>query len=270
MKIKRILATLLVACMIFGLLPASVLAEGNGRVYIDANTSVNAGESVTLNLNIENNPGLSALTVRVFYKTLTCEKVNHQKDKDNQQTAFAKSKAELEDEGGMTIFANANKNDKANIPATRKDAGWSMASFAYTINDDEGTGRSFKADGAIASLQFAAPSDMETEDVAIEVEILKANDGAGNVITLEVGNDTIHVNGVAPTIKSVAISPATATYGQAGEYELKVLSTKDKDITSLVDWTVSPADKGVSVADGKLTVTAAAPAGIYRYGIRQG
>ena len=263
MKIKRILATLLVACMIFGLLPASVLAEGNGRVYIDANTSVNAGESVTLNLNIENNPGLSALTVRVFYKTLTCEKVNHQKDKDNQQTAFAKSKAELEDEGGMTIFANANKNDKANIPATRKDAGWSMASFAYTINDDEGTGRSFKADGAIASLQFAAPSDMETEDVAIEVEILKANDGAGNVITLEVGNDTIHVNGVAPTIKSVAIDPYTATYGQAGEYELKVLSTKDKDITSLVDWAVSPADKGVSVTAGKLTVTAAAPAGTY-------
>ena len=263
MKIKRILATLLVACMIFGLLPASVLAEGNGRVYIDANTSVNAGESVTLNLNIENNPGLSALTVRVFYKTLTCEKVNYQKDKDNQQTAFAKSKAELEDEGGMTIFANANKNDKANIPATRKDAGWSMASFAYTINDDEGTGRSFKADGAIASLQFAAPSDMETEDVAIEVEILKANDGAGNVITLEVGNDTIHVNGVAPTIKSVAIDPYTAAYGQAGEYELKVLSTKDKDITSLVDWAVSPADKGVSVAAGKLTVTAEAPAGTY-------
>ena len=73
----------------------------------------------------------------------------------------------------------------------------------------------------------------------------------------------VTVNGVAPTIKSVTISSDTATYGQAGEYELKVLSTKDKDITSLVDWTVSPADKGVSVADGKLTVTAAAPAGTY-------
>mgnify|MGYP004627774155 CR=1 FL=1 len=73
----------------------------------------------------------------------------------------------------------------------------------------------------------------------------------------------VSVNGVAPTIKSVAIDPYTATYGQAGEYELKVLSTKDKDITSLVDWTVSPADTGVSVANGKLTVTAAAPAGTY-------
>ena len=73
----------------------------------------------------------------------------------------------------------------------------------------------------------------------------------------------VSVNGVAPTIKSVAIDPYTTTYGQAGEYELKVLSTKDKDITSLVDWTVSPADTGVSVANGKLTVTAAAPAGAY-------
>ena len=73
----------------------------------------------------------------------------------------------------------------------------------------------------------------------------------------------VTVNGVAPTIKSVAIDPDTATYGQAGEYELKVLSTKDKDITSLVDWAVSPADKGVSVTAGKLTVTAEAPAGTY-------
>ena len=73
----------------------------------------------------------------------------------------------------------------------------------------------------------------------------------------------VTVNGVAPTIKSVAINPDTATYGQAGEYELKVLSTKDKDITSLVDWTVSPADKGVSVVNGKLNVTAAAPVSTY-------
>ena len=76
-------------------------------------------------------------------------------------------------------------------------------------------------------------------------------------------DDVNVVDGVAPTIKSVAIDPYTATYGQAGEYELKVLSTKDKDITSLVGWTVSPADKGVSVANGKLNVTAAAPADTY-------
>lgn len=49
MKVKRLLAALLVACMLFSILPVSVFAEETGetgKVYVDETATVNAGKTV--------------------------------------------------------------------------------------------------------------------------------------------------------------------------------------------------------------------------------
>ena len=71
------------------------------------------------------------------------------------------------------------------------------------------------------------------------------------------------VNGVAPTIDSVSIESTEAVYGANGEYALTATSTKGGNITTSVNWSVEPADKGVSIDGTSLKVTETAPVGEY-------
>ena len=71
-------------------------------------------------------------------------------------------------------------------------------------------------------------------------------------------------DGANPTLKSVSVDTTAGNpvYGTAQSFDLKAISTSDKDITSLVTWSVTPAD-AITIEDGKAKTSASTPAGDY-------
>ena len=258
MKVKRLLAALLVACMLFSILPVSVFAEETGetgKVYVDETATVNAGKTVKIDLSIANNPGWSAITVNVYYKTLTGTSASTTKDKTGNRNVFATFKDDNEDDYSFLNEANpdSDRND-------RKNEGWSMASFGYGATHRKDATKTFKENGVIGCLTLEAPADAETQDVAIEVVVVEATGANKENITLQTGNGVIHINGKAPELASTSINnapTATIEYGSKDELTLSATSTSGKDITSLVDFTVKDASGNLAaftINNGKLSI----------------
>ena len=287
MKIKRILATLLVACMIFSILPASVLADDSGRMCFDSNVNVDAGGNVTFDLNVENNPGFASLSVRIFYKSLTCEWIDCYVDKNSENTVYGAATTTYAAEirrSQISAAIDSNVNDTANIPKERADAGWQMASIGFIFQDKDknyaANPRMLSADGAMASLNFSASADMETQDVAIEVEILKATDNNNENVAIAGSTSKIHINGAAPTIDTIKLTKTTESgeeekytseYASGETFNLNVTSKNGTPITDLVSFEVTSTSEdytpnyGFTFNGSSMTVVdiGAAPAGTY-------
>lgn len=71
-------------------------------------------------------------------------------------------------------------------------------------------------------------------------------------------------DGANPTLKSVSVDTTAGNpvYGTAQSFDLKAISTSEKDITSLVSWSVTPADC-ITIENGKAKTSATTPAGDY-------
>lgn len=267
---KKLLALFLAISMTFSLIIMPVSAADKLTVSLDQ-AEVEAGKEVKVNLNVSNNPGLTALTVRVFYKKdeLTCTGISTQKQSDNNFTAWKQFEKELatleeEEEQGRKVSVEFNKNDTsaANLSEERKNAGWALANFAYIVSKTV-----FDKNGVVACLTFKAAEGLESGTTPIEIEIVKAS-GEKNV-TLETAslNSSLTINGVAPTLGSVALPADARVDGTTGAtVNATATSTSKKDITGLVTWSISgEADSGVSInaATGVITVDAKAKAGLY-------
>lgn len=267
---KKLLALFLAISMTFSLIIMPVSAADKLTVSLDQ-AEVEAGKEVKVNLNVSNNPGLTALTVRVFYKKdeLTCTGISTQKQSDNNFTAWKQFEKELatleeEEEQGRKVSVEFNKNDTsaANLSEERKNAGWALANFAYIVSKTV-----FDKNGVVACLTFKAAEGLESGTTPIEIEIVKAS-GEKNV-TLETAslNSSLTINGVAPTLGSVALPADARVDGTTGAtVNATATSTSNKDITGLVTWFISgEADSGVSInaETGVITVDAKAKAGLY-------
>ncbi len=263
---KKLLALFLAISMTFSLIIMPVSAADKLTVSLDQ-AEVEAGKEVKVNLNVSNNPGLTALTVRVFYKKdeLTCTGISTQKQSDNNFTAWKQFEKELatleeEEEQGRKVSVEFNKNDTsaANLSEERKNAGWALANFAYIVSKTV-----FDKNGVVACLTFKAAEGLESGTTPIEIEIVKAS-GEKNV-TLETAslNSSLTINGVAPTLGKVTLSPTSAQVnGTTGAtVNATATSTSNKDITGLVTWSISGGENsGVSInaATGEITVGAKA------------
>ena len=254
---KKLLALFLAISMTFSLIIMPVSAADKLTVSLDQ-AEVEAGKEVKVNLNVSNNPGLTALTVRVFYKKdeLTCTGISTQKQSDNNFTAWKQFEKELaileeEDEQGRKVSVEFNKNDTsaANLSEERKNAGWALANFAYIVSKTV-----FDKNGVVACLTFKAAEGLESGTTPIEIEIVKAS-GEKNV-TLETAslNSSLTINGVAPTLGKVTLTDAknnlvldtlnsklkfdklevngTTDY----TYQARAWSTSGKEITGNVTW----------------------------------
>lgn len=273
---KRNIALILVISLIFSLLvlPASAgdkmkvsmsvvpFTEDKPNADIEEGAPLSkykAGSLIALKIDFANDSTarwLKSYGMRITYDSSALEAYSF-KATDRKKTTVGPLVGSL---GGVATFNEDGEN-------------------AFLIAEvEEATGYPFEANetATIAYVLFKVLDDTESGKISFAIDEKNNNQFAGTLseeaidiirfdgeIDLSTLHTEVEIDGAAPTIKSVAINPATATYGQAGEYELKVLSTKDKDITSLVDWAVSPADKGVSVVNGKLNVTAAAPVSTY-------
>ena len=268
---KKLLALFLAISMTFSLIIMPVSAADKLTVSLDQ-AEVEAGKEVKVNLNVSNNPGLTALTVRVFYKKdeLTCTGISTQKQSDNNFTAWKQFEKELatleeEEEQGRKVSVEFNKNDTsaANLSEERKNAGWALANFAYIVSKTV-----FDKNGVVACLTFKAAEGLESGTTPIEIEIVKAS-GEKNV-TLETAslNSSLTINGVAPTLGKVTLSstPVQVDGTTGATVNATATSTSNKDITGLVTWSISgDENSGVSInaATGVITVGAKAKVGDY-------
>ena len=268
---KKLLALFLAISMTFSLIIMPVSAADKLTVSLDQ-AEVEAGKEVKVNLNVSNNPGLTALTVRVFYKKdeLTCTGISTQKQSDNNFTAWKQFEKELatleeEEEQGRKVSVEFNKNDTsaANLSEERKNAGWALANFAYIVSKTV-----FDKNGVVACLTFKAAEGLESGTTPIEIEIVKAS-GEKNV-TLETAslNSSLTINGKAPTLGKVTLSSTSVQVdGTTGAtVNATATSTSKKNITGLVTWSISgETDSGVSInaETGMITVDAKAKAGSY-------
>ena len=262
-KIKRMLSLLLALSIVFSMAIFPVGAANDLSATVDQAT-IKAGESVKVNLLTQDNPGFTALTVRVYYKAdvLTCTGVSVKKSADGQDSAWSKFAASMDDEAGETANAQANKNDTTNISADRKDNGWAMAAFGYTA-----LGKAFSANDCIGSLTFTAASDVESCETPVDVEIVKAT--ALDNSTLPIVKTTrvmFTINGVTPSISEVTLDKSSVEVNGTNGATVKATATSAKgtDLTKNVAWTVSGGN-GVSIDKdtGVITVANNAAAGSY-------
>lgn len=259
------LSLLLALSIVFSMAIFPVGAANDLSATVDQAT-IKAGESVKVNLLTQDNPGFTALTVRVYYKAdvLTCTGVSVKKSADGQDSAWSKFAASMDDEAGETANAQANKNDTTNISADRKDNGWAMAAFGYTA-----LGKAFSANDCIGSLTFTAASDVESCETPVDVEIVKAT--ALDNSTLPIVKTTrvmFTINGVTPSISEVTLDKSSVEVNGTNGATVKATATSAKgtDLTKNVAWTVSSRNGGTGVSispDGTITVAKNAAADTY-------
>ena len=261
-RLKKILSLFLALSMVLSITVIPVGATGKLSVSVDE-AMAQADGTVKVNLRTNNNSGFSALSVRVYYKTdvLTCTSADIYVDTNDNDTSWSAFESTLSKRNGEQATVLSNANDST-ISQEKKSAGWSMASYGYTVLK-----KAFSENGTIGSLTFKVAKDIESCETPIEVEIVKAS--ALDNSTLETENSTskITINGVTPEINVVSLDKTSVTANGTDDVTVKATATSKKgtDLTNAVIWSVvNENGAGVSIApDGTITVAKDAVAGDY-------
>ena len=261
-RLKKILSLFLALSMVLSITVIPVGATGKLSVSVDE-AMAQADGTVKVNLRTNNNSGFSALSVRVYYKTdvLTCTSADIYVDTNDNDTSWSAFESTLSKRNGEQATVLSNANDST-ISQEKKSAGWSMASYGYTVLK-----KAFSENGTIGSLTFKVAKDIESCETPIEVEIVKAS--ALDNSTLETENSTskITINGVTPEINVVSLDKTSVTANGTDDVTVKATATSKKgtDLTNAVIWSVVPEnDAGVSIdPNGTITVAKDAVAGDY-------
>ena len=109
--IKRLLSAVLVLIMVVTMLPASVFAAEDGLTIRASEASAVAGSTVTVTLDLENNPGLAALKVKVAFDdvlTLTNVAFNNEMGGNFQPPQKMTSPVSLTWYNGTANFTDEN------------------------------------------------------------------------------------------------------------------------------------------------------------------
>ena len=262
-RLKKILSLFLALSMVLSITVIPVGATGKLSVSVDE-AMAQADGTVKVNLRTNNNSGFTSLTVRVFYKpdVLTCTTASYVKNANDAASDWKNFTETLDPDANESANVQTNKNDGTNLSQDRKDAGWAVASYGYTVMN-----KAFSQDAIIGSLTFKVAEDVESCETPIEVEIVKAS--ALDNSTLETENSTskITINGVTPEINVVSLDKTSVTANGTDDVTVKATATskKDTDLTNAVIWSVvNENGAGVSIApNGTITVAKDAMAGDY-------
>lgn len=265
--LKRLTSIILTVAMIATLTVVPAGAADPFTVAVSSVTADAGASEVNLDISVANNPGFTAMSVRVYYKAdvLTCTKVNVKKDSAGVSTAWNDF---TEEEEGMFT---GNPNDTQSCSTERTANGWKLASLGYVSTS------AFRANGNIARLVFTIVGDAESCKSAIEVEVASctAADGKTDVdlSTIKTVNGTITVNGVAPVLDYIELLENGKVYAtgkndnsNAGEiflldgktshtFKAKAYSTKGTDITGQVKWNLPYKFEGVAMTQSGGDVT---------------
>lgn len=120
----------------------------------------------------------------------------------------------------------------------------------------------------LVTLTFQMVAGVETPTASLQVVVDDAlfEDTTGDAPTLSAGSAlSVTLPVQAPPVAAVTLGKTAANVdGSTGDSTtIKAESAKGTDITSAVEWTVSPSGEGVTVSNGTVTVDAKAKAGDY-------
>lgn len=224
-------------------------------------STVKAGETVTVDLSVKNNTGFRGLQLNIYYNSdlLECTAVG-------AGAAWSEFRKNVGDNDTVTLRSNAD-NTSITMPTGKK-----AASFAYVADVETKTG--FAADGVIGTLTFKAKADLESTSATIEVEVVDAVGPNNEKVTAGPVNGTLTIVGGAPVLDSVTLPSGGDSVKIDGTTAKTVQATaksaKGTDITASVEWSVSPAGQGVTVEKGLITVDGKAKAGAYTVTAKSG
>ena len=248
---KKFLALVLAMSMILSLAVVPTSAEDKFTVSVDK-VEATDGATAKLNINVSNNPGVTALGVNVYYNPefLTCKTVSYSKTAENSNTVWKEFSGNLDEDVGQTAINVKNENS-TNISQERKDAGWALATIQLAV-----TNAVFSENGVIGSLTFEVKKDIESCNAPLEVEIeAVGSDGNTNITDAAIVNGEIDITGVAPVLDHVTVTDAEGKIvldskdsslstkavldGLTGyTYQAHAYSAMGTDITNSVKWTI--------------------------------
>lgn len=176
---KRILAFLLVVLTV-GSLILPVAAAGTPTVSISSG-SVKAGETVELTVSIENNPGIAATVLYLYFDGDTFEA-----DPDEDIAAAGKFRT-----SGL-IVGNTIEKAKANGRYYGEYNTDGLVVLWYNL-----TGSDLDADGAMLKVQLKAKKDAANGDYNVRVgySTMDTCNRAGEKVALQTGKATVSVTG---------------------------------------------------------------------------
>ena len=250
-EMKRILALLLSLSLVLSMIVFPASAEDKFTVEAEKVTGT-AGGTVSLNIKVTNNPGFSALGLRIYYKSdiLTCTAISGSKDANGGFSEWKKFTQTL-DEDTQPSNATGKANDTSNLSEERKADGWALASIGYMV-----ASAAFTGDGIIGSMSFTIKGDLESCDTPIEVTVVKTAGADGNTEIKDFAtvDGNISILGKAPTLGKVTVTDkdnntvldtlnsklkfdtlevnGTTDY----TYQAHAWSTSGKEITGNVTW----------------------------------
>lgn len=250
-EMKRILALLLSLSLVLSMIVFPASAEDKFTVEAEKVTGT-AGGTVSLNIKVTNNPGFSALGLRIYYKSdiLTCTAISGSKDANGGFSEWKKFTQTL-DEDTQPSNATGKANDTSNLSEERKADGWALASIGYMV-----ASAAFTGDGIIGSMSFTIKGDLESCDTPIEVTVVKTAGADGNTEIKDFAtvDGNISILGKAPTLGKVTVtdkdnntvldtSDSGKKFGRLEvngttdyTYQARAWSTSGKEITEKVTW----------------------------------
>ena len=248
---KKFLALVLALSMILSLAVVPTSAEDKFTVSVDK-VEATDGATAKLNINVSNNPGVTALAVNVYYNPefLTCKTASYSKTAENSNTVWKEFSGNLDEDVGQTAINTKNENS-TNISQERKDAGWALATIQLAV-----TNAVFSANGVIGSLTFEVKKNIESCNAPLEVEIeAVGSDGNTNITDAAIVNGEIDITGVAPVLDHVTVTDTDGkivldSKDQNQSHKVEINGTTDytyqahayskmgTDITNSVTWTI--------------------------------
>lgn len=149
------------------------------------------------------------------------------------------------------------------------DAPRANESGSFSLGPTNTADKAFTSTMPIATLTFQLKDGVENQDTQLTFGDTTIATYEAEKYELTLKNATVSItNGVAPTVETVAIDPTSVTVDgtNGATATATAISKAGTDISSTVAWTVSPADAGVTVDKGTVTVAKDAKAGEYTIG----
>lgn len=269
-KMKRIVSFILAMAMILSIMVIPVAAEENPKLQLSvvtfsedkANSKIVTGEAraeyekdnlIALKIEFVNNATARYLTncdfAIAFDSSAVAAYQFENSDRDTIGPAVSNLNGWSMDSKGSSdglVKMSGAKSGGSSIAANEtKTIGWLL----FKVNEGAETGTyKFNFTGTDNQLEGSIEKDGATSPIELAFDQYECG---------------ISVKGVAPTLQSISITPddgnTEAAYGEEKTYTLKALSTKDKDITDCVSWSVNfngDHANGIDITGNTLTIKA--------------
>lgn len=266
-RLKKVLSLLLTVAMIasFMVFPAS--AEETCEVALsNENVTVTQtqGQDVTVSVNISglnDGDGWGALTLYAYYddSVLTFKDWNF-------GSAYWTAKTEIEKNYSSVTTAISAEKDAQDADKDGNVDEMCVGIAATATKKDQSPER-MAGNGTLWTLTFTVKAGLESQKLPIKLVCLKATVNENTTAMPTTKDGYITVNGVTPTLSTVALNENTVTVDgtNGATVNAKATSAQGTILTEKVTWSVAPTDNGVSIdaTNGTITVGAKAKAGNY-------